>query len=92
MENNTKEKAHQIKISSSSNEKLESLLHHIKEVEPLSRVNKQKLVELGIQKLSESDATSLVAKCKNRKAMVMEYLKKDKHISNPDALVDLLRE
>lgn len=92
IENNPKEKAHQVKISKEYNEKLESLLQHIKELEPLSRVNKQKLVELGIQKLSESDAISLAATCKNIKAMVMGYLKKDKHISNPEALISILKQ
>lgn len=85
------EKKIQIKISTEHNEKLESMLNRIKESEPLARVKKQNLVECAIERLKESDALSVAARCINPKAKVLEYLKKDKNLSDPQALIDLIQ-
>lgn len=85
------EKKIQIKISTECNEKLESMLNQIKECEPLARVKKKNLVECAIEKLTESDALSVAARCINPKAQVLEYLKKDRDLSNPEALIGLLK-
>ncbi len=85
------QKTHHLKISQQHNEKVESLLKHIKEVEPLARVNKQMIVELGIQRLTENDVLSLARDSINKKAMVLEYLKKNKELSNPEELIALIK-
>lgn len=85
------QKMHHLKISQTHNEKVETLLQRIKEVEPLARVNKQMIVELGVQMLTENDVLSLARESINKKALVLEYLKKDKNLSNPDELIALIK-
>lgn len=91
IENNTQEKGHQVKISKECNEKLESLLLHIEKNEPFARVNKQKLIQHAIDRLSDSDAITLAEKCRDRRALILARLKEDKTLSDPEALIKLLK-
>ena len=87
-----REKTIKVAISLKYNDKLNGLLLKIKQQHPHSLVTKQRLVECAIDKISESDALSLGDKFKDRRAMVLKYLKEDSKINDPQALISLLQK
>jgi hypothetical protein len=81
-----------VAISFAHNERLNELLLLSKREEPLARLTKQKLVEYAIDKITDEDTISLSKRFRDRKTLILEYLKKDQRVSDPEALISILKQ
>lgn len=79
-------------ISLKHNKKLQELLELIKKDKPCSRVSKQRLIEHSIEKITQEDAMLLADQCMNKRALILDHLRKDKELSNPQALISILSQ
>lgn len=88
MDTKQKDKTIKIAISLEHNERLNSFLSMIKKEQSHSLMTKQKLVELAIEKIKESDALSLSYKFTNRKKALLDLIKlQDNNLSNFDEMI-----
>lgn len=87
-----KDKTIKVTVSRDHNLRIEQLLEMAKSKEPNSRLTKQKVIECAIDKMVDSDLVALARKNIDRKALILKYLKEDKKIENPKALIKLIED
>lgn len=87
-----KSKTAKVAISLQHNERLNELLLFAKKEEPLARLTKQRLLEYAIDKISDEEVFALSKKYRDRKKIILHYLKQDQKLSNPQALIALLQD